>query len=208
MIVKFLSLCVLFFIIVIIPLPAAPVPEHFRFDSFTPEDGLANSSVSGIVQDGEGLIWIATQAGLNKFDGYTFTHYEHDPFNTNSLSHNLVQTMYLDSDDSLWLGTYGGLNHFDPVSESFTRYIHNPENESSLSNNIVTAIMRDAQGRLWVGTLDGLNRFKRGFRRFRTIFVLFGFGPVLCTYGNSRCNAGSQGAAVDRNPGRAVSVSS
>ncbi|WP_319415548.1 two-component regulator propeller domain-containing protein [Marispirochaeta aestuarii] len=141
------------------PLRAVPIPEHFRFDSFTTEDGLANSSVSRIIQDRDGIIWIATQAGLNKFDGYTFTHYEHDPFNENSLSHNLVQTMYLDGDGSLWVGTYGGLNHFDPVSDTFTRYINVPGDDTSLSNNIVTAVSRDTRGTLWVGTLGGLNRF-------------------------------------------------
>ena len=141
------------------PLRAVPIPEHFRFDSFTTEDGLANSSVSRIIQDRDGIIWIATQAGLNKFDGYTFTHYEHDPFDENSLSHNLVQTMYLDGDGSLWVGTYGGLNHFDPVSDTFTRYINVPGDDTSLSNNIVTAVSRDTRGTLWVGTLGGLNRF-------------------------------------------------
>ncbi|WP_319558928.1 two-component regulator propeller domain-containing protein [Marispirochaeta sp.] len=139
-------------------LHAVPIPENFRFDSFTTEDGLANSSVSRIVQDNEGIIWIATQAGLNKFDGYAFTHYEHDPFDSSSLSHNLIQTMYVDRDGVLWLGTYGGLNRFDPVTESFTRYIHDPDDDTSLSNNVVTAIVRDSGGNLWVGTLDGLNR--------------------------------------------------
>ena len=148
------------------PLRAVPIPEHFRFDSFTTKDGLANSSVSRIIQDREGIIWIATQAGLNKFDGYTFTHYEHDPFNANSLSHNLVQTMYLDVDGSLWLGTYGGLNHFDPVSGVFTRHINDPGDETSLSNNIVTAITRDTEGSLWVGTLGGLNRFDEEHKLF------------------------------------------
>jgi ligand-binding sensor domain-containing protein/signal transduction histidine kinase/CheY-like chemotaxis protein len=140
------------------PLLMAQLPAQLRFSHITTRDGLSSSSVSGILQDRQGIIWIATQAGLNRYDGYTFKTYENDPFNRNSLSHNLIQTMYLDDDGIIWLGTYGGLNRFDPVSENFTFYARKPEDPQSLSNNVVVAINRDAEGSLWVGTLEGLNR--------------------------------------------------
>ncbi len=140
------------------PMLMAQLPGQLRFSHLTTRDGLSSSSVSGIIQDRQGIIWIATQAGLNRYDGYKFKTYENDPFNRNSLSHNLIQTMYLDDDGIIWLGTYGGLNRFDPVSEEFTFFDRTPEDPHSLSNNVVVAITRDAEGALWVGTLEGLNR--------------------------------------------------
>lgn len=133
-------------------------PEQVRFDLLSVQDGLPNSSISGIVQDPHGFMWFSTQAGLSRYDGYEFVTYEHDPSDTNSLSHNLIQTIYMDTDGTLWLGTYGGLNHFDPTTETFRVFEHDPNDPDSLSNNVVVAITRDAVGDLWVGTLNGLNR--------------------------------------------------
>ncbi|MFW5693850.1 MAG: ligand-binding sensor domain-containing protein [Alkalispirochaeta sp.] len=93
---------------------AEPVPQAMRFDSLDLSDGLVSGSVSGIVQDPRGFIWLSTQAGLNRYDGYDMITIENDPFDANSLSNNLIQSTYLESDGSLWLGTYGGLDHFDP----------------------------------------------------------------------------------------------
>lgn len=132
--------------------------QTVRFDALTLSDGLVSGSVSGIVQDDRGFIWLSTQAGLNRYDGYGMLTFANDPFDTNSLSNNLIQSTYLDSDGSLWLGTYGGLDHFDPQTETFTSYRHDSEAADSLSNDVVVAIARDATGALWVGTLDGLNR--------------------------------------------------
>lgn len=134
------------------------VPRNVRLDSLSVEDGVVSASVSGITQDAHGFIWIATQSGLSRYDGYTMTTYQNDPFAAESLSNNLVQTIFRDDDDTLWLGTYGGLDHFNHDTGTFTHYRHDPEDEESISNNVVVAVTRDRDGRLWVGTLDGLNR--------------------------------------------------
>ncbi len=53
-------------------------------------------------------MWIGTEGGLNKYDGYNFTVYQHDPYNPNSLSNNHVTDLYEDSDGMLWIATHGG----------------------------------------------------------------------------------------------------
>jgi len=149
---------------------ADSLPSKISFDHLGITDGLSSSSISKIIQDKQGFIWMATQSGLNRYDGYTIKRYEHDPFDANSLSHNLIQTMYYDKDGIFWIGTYGGLNRFDPEKEKFEVYKHNAENPASLSNNVVVSIARDVSGNLWVGTLDGLNRFDeqtKGFVRYK-----------------------------------------
>src|SRR6056297_2411682 len=147
-------------ILLVVPVAADPLAGGIRFDRLGVSDGLSSSSVSSIVQDEEGFIWFGTQSGLNRYDGYSIERFEHDPFDRNSLSHNLVQTMHYDrTADVLWLGTYGGLNRFEPGTGDFTLYDNRHDDPRSLSNNVVVAIEHDADGELWVGTLEGLNRF-------------------------------------------------
>jgi len=134
--------------------------EDLRFDYLNAQKGLSHSSVSSITQDPYGFIWLGTQEGLNRFDGENFKIYHHDPYNTNSLSHNLIQTMYQDGDD-LWLGTYSGLNLLHIPTEKVTRYLHIPEKDNSLSDEVVVSISNDSDNHLWVGTLNGLNKLHK-----------------------------------------------
>ncbi len=140
------------------------------FASIDYRDGLSSSSVSSIVQDSSGFLWFGTQNGLNRYDGTSFKLFENDPFNANSLSHNLIQTMFLDSDDVIWIGTYGGLNRFDTKTESFTAFHADHNTNDSLSNDLVISIFRDSRGNLWVGTIKGLNILDEKTGRFRRFF--------------------------------------
>ncbi|OHD26186.1 MAG: hypothetical protein A2Y38_26765 [Spirochaetes bacterium GWB1_59_5] len=130
-----------------------------RFINTGMREGLANASVSSMVQDAAGFIWIGTQGGLHRWDGRSFTLYENEPFDTSSLPHNLIQTLYMDDDGvTIWLGTYGGLARFDTKTGTFSSWAHDADNPASLANDVVVSIGRDGEGRLWVGTLDGLER--------------------------------------------------
>ena len=132
--------------------------DKAAFNILSIKDGLPNASVSGIVQDSKGFIWMTTQGGLCRYDGSGFKVYENEPFDENSISGDLIQTIFLDKDDVLWLGTYNGLNRFDPATERFERFRFSTDSATSLSNDLVITIARDAKGRLWAGTLNGLNR--------------------------------------------------
>jgi signal transduction histidine kinase/DNA-binding NarL/FixJ family response regulator/streptogramin lyase len=93
-------------------------------------------------------------------DAGRFTHYQNDPGDPHSLSHNIVRSLYVDNSGTLWIGTFGGgLNRFDSKTEDFVRYLHDPDNPSSLSDNTVMSIFEDSSGELWIATLGGLNRF-------------------------------------------------
>ncbi len=134
------------------------VDDAAAFTILSLKDGLPNASVSGLLQDQRGFIWMSTQGGLCRYDGSGFRVYENHPFDEGSLSGDLVQTIYLDSSDRLWVGTYAGLNRFEPETERFVHYRFAEDDPTSLSNDLVIAICRDARGALWVGTLNGLNR--------------------------------------------------
>ena len=121
----------------------------FRFDRIDSRDGLAGNSVSGVIQDKRGFIWFATQDGLNRYDGKTFRLFEHEPFNPESLPHNLIQTIYYDeTEDLIWLGTYRGVCILDPVTErlSYPVLNDNPAALDKISLGVITAIEKDMAG--------------------------------------------------------------
>ncbi|RQW05951.1 MAG: hybrid sensor histidine kinase/response regulator [Calditrichaeota bacterium] len=158
-----------FFICLLFSLPGESI-HTFRLDHLTISDGLPNSSVSAVVQDSRGFMWFGTQSGLARYDGYGFTIYLNDPFDSNSLPHNQIQTMFMDENNVLWIGTYNGLSRFDIELGTFTNYPSLDDDASSLSNNVVVAIGKDSAGRLWVGTLNGLNRFNEEEDTFSRFF--------------------------------------
>src|SRR6478735_6592141 len=103
----------------LVVLAAAPaLPQggpNIPFVRLSLEDGLSQARVGAIVQDSEGFIWLGTQEGLNRYDGYTFQVFLHDPEKPRSLSHNSVQCLLVDRQQRLWVGTEGGgLNRFEP----------------------------------------------------------------------------------------------
>ncbi len=142
--------------------------NKFRFERISVEDGLSHSMVYSITQDRMGFVWFATQHGLNKYNGYEFTVFTHNPYDSTSLSNNDVSYVYEDRDGQFWLSTWGGgVNAFDPKSERFVRYQHRVGDTTSLADDRVQHIFEDRQGVLWMGTMDGLSRLDRATGKFR-----------------------------------------
>lgn len=80
---------------------------------------LSCSLIKNIVQDAYGFIWIGTENGLNKFDGWTFTNYFHDDRDSTSLLNNLVESLLCDSQGNFWVGSGNGLQLYSPYKDSF-----------------------------------------------------------------------------------------
>ena len=139
--------------------------------SLSTADGLSQAAVHAIAQDQQGFMWFGTQEGLNRFDGYRFEVYTHDPDDPDSISSDYIETLYVDRDGTLWVGTAsGGLNRLDQATGKFVHFLHDPNDAESLSHNHVRAILEDASGVIWVGTDGGgLNRFDADTRRFERL---------------------------------------
>jgi ligand-binding sensor domain-containing protein len=142
-----------------------------HFDRLDLQEGLSQSTATCILQDSQGFLWVGTEDGLNRYNGYGFTTFKPRPGDAKSLSNAQVWAIHEARDGALWVGTYGGLNRYDRATGSFTSFQHNAADPRSLSSNYVRAICEDSQGVLWVGTKDGLNRMlltERGveFERF------------------------------------------
>jgi diguanylate cyclase (GGDEF)-like protein len=137
------------------------IAHNIQFSTLSVPDGLSQATVNAITQDQQGFVWLGTQEGLNRYDGYEFKVYEQDSAEPHSLSHDWVWTVYTDNDGRLWIGTDGGgLSRYEPDADNFTHFRHNPNDPASLSGDRVRVIYQDRQGVFWIGTDgNGLNRF-------------------------------------------------
>ncbi len=131
--------------------------KKLYFRRFNQEQGLSQSSVYSITQDQNGFIWLATGKGLNRFDGYDFINFYHNPNNKNSLSHNRVLDVEVDKWNRLWLATNAGVNCYDQQSEKFYHFHSEKNNPNSISEEMVKDVLIDRRGYLWVATRSGLN---------------------------------------------------
>jgi len=142
------------------------------FEHFNIRDGLSDGRVDCILQDSYGFLWFGTQDGLNRYDGYNFTVYDHDIYDSTSISSSWIRCIYEDKSKNLWIGTEGGgLNRYDRVTGHFTRWSNEPFNPGGLTNNFVRTILEDSYGILWIGTRSGMVQFdwkKNIFIPFRT----------------------------------------
>src|SRR6187397_548127 len=101
--------CLLFLIIT--PAILCSQDSRFRIEQITTRDGLSQNSVYSILQDSRGFMWFGTRDGLDKYDGYTFLSYRHDPLDSTSISDYVITAIAEDSVGSIWAGTSaGGLN--------------------------------------------------------------------------------------------------
>ncbi len=141
-----------------------------RFHRISIEEGLSQSVVNAMAQDKTGFLWLGTENGLNRYDGYSFTVFNPDPSDPGSLSDGWVTALLADTDGSVWVGTMqGGLNWYNPATGKFTRFQNDPENATSLTAGSVTSIYRDREGNLWVGTSKGLNRWDPAANSFTRV---------------------------------------
>lgn len=132
-------------------------PENIFFQTISVDDGLSQSSVFSVLQDKRGFIWLGTNDGLNRYDGYRFVVYKPDPENNHSITGNRIFVIYEDKQGTLWVGTEGGLNRYDRARDRFDAYVHNDNDPKSLINNQVHSICEDKAGRLWIGTRRGIS---------------------------------------------------
>ncbi len=144
-----------------------------QFHRLTMEDGLSQSTIFAISQDKTGYLWFGTQDGLNKYDGYKFTHYKNQSSSTYELSDNNIIALLVDHRGTLWIGTEGGgLNCFDPALETFKHYRNDSANPGSVSSDYITSLFEDSKGTIWVGTEEnGINRMGQSTGIFHRIHL-------------------------------------
>lgn len=135
--------------------------NSYSFENISELDGLGNNNVLFVTQDSKGFIWVGTEGGLNRYDGYRFKQYKHDPTDSLSISDNYVTSLYEMSEDKYLVGTMEGLNIFNPQLGTFRSY--NLEKTEFENYNWVTTIIPSKFGGVWIGTRSGLYRYLENY---------------------------------------------
>lgn len=185
-------------------------PEKIPFTRLSIEDGLSHSFVNCIVQDKQGFIWIGTEDGLNRFDGYTFEVFRPLPGNRNSPYDQNITHLFSDSHGYIWIGMKnGGISRFDPQKGVFETFLHNPKDPSSIGNHYIainiygiptTGFLEDPSGKIWIGTRDGIscyNYAESNFKQFShqkndPLSILPGIVSVMYIDRNGQLWAGTE----------------
>lgn len=135
---------------------------QITFSYISINDGLSQSTVFSIAQDKLGNMWFATYDGVNKYDGYTFTVYQHDENNPNSIANDISRIVMTDSSGRVWIGTRDGLSYYDEKKDNFQNFSY----ERNGKRLQVNGIMELSPERLLVSTLEGLTVFDIPTSRF------------------------------------------
>lgn len=128
--------------------------KHY-FKHYQVEQGLSHNTVYCIAQDNRGFMWFGTKDGLNRFDGYAYKTFRHDPRDKKSLSNNIVHALSTDAEGNLWVGTDNGLDKFDFKTEGFEHIYYD-------SRKSVRKIVQDTHNNCWFVTGEALIRFNKG----------------------------------------------
>jgi ligand-binding sensor domain-containing protein/signal transduction histidine kinase len=159
--------------------------QSLNFDHYLVADGISQSEILNIHQDAEGYIWIGTQNGLNRFDGYTFEKFFYEPSDNHSISNSWIFDFTEDPDGGIWLGTKRGLNIFDKKTGWFSVVPHKDQN-SIIPDNFVYGIIADSTS-VYINTppvLTILNRVTGSLEAFKDDYdydgILYDVGdPII-----------------------------
>lgn len=137
---------------------AVQVDATFRRVAFA--DDVPAHVCSALAQDRDGFLWVGTQGGLVRYDGYEARVFRAQPNDPHALGGSYVRALLATSDGRLWVGTFSaGVSVYDPVRETFTRYAqHPPGSSTGLSHDRVEGLAEDHDGHVWVATHEGLDR--------------------------------------------------
>jgi len=155
-------------LVAIVVLAKLTFAQQLRFKHLTSEDGLSTVFVRSVIQDDKGFIWLGTQDGLNKYDGFRFKVFRKNPTSDASLPSSDIYTVRKISPSLLVVGTHDGLGFFNPVNETCLRMKKNyPE-----LDRLITAVGLLNDSTVLAGTDEGLYTVNRNTRLMQT--SLFG----------------------------------
>ena len=163
----------LFYVLLLICLPQLRTfSDHvpISFQHLFSTGGLSNNTVRAIAQDKNGFVWIATDEGLDRYDGIQYTVYKNSPSDPESISSNLILDLMFDHKGYCWVATDNGLNRLNPLTNHFTRFLFDDAGSGKPGVNFILALCEDAKGRIWIGTVNGLHVYSYETETFVNFF--------------------------------------
>lgn len=151
-----------FFIITLTNISEAQ--EHINFKHITIENGLSQSNAQTIYQDSNGYIWIGTNEGLNRYNGFEMKVYKADKDKKNTIINNYILSIQEDNEKNLWVGTNKGISKINLETEEITNYEHDEDGNTFFK---VRSILLTKRGTVLVITQDNVYMYDREFDKFK-----------------------------------------
>ena len=127
--------------------------KNLIFNNINIEQGISQSTIEDIFQDSEGYIWLGTNDGLNRYNGYEFKIYNYEEYQ-NSISHNGITDITEDKYGNIWVNTVSGVNKINKKTEKISNYT---EINGKIKEDSTTEIIVTKDNNILVGTYEGLN---------------------------------------------------
>ncbi len=132
-------------------LSTACMAQPYQFTGYSTKDGLSSNNTNAIVKDSQGFIWIATQNGLNRFDGNAFDNFYNNPADSTSIASNYVHSLFISHKNELWIGTESGICKYNAKTQQFSNYAPDTLVMPKIGQSFI-CINEDANNNIWVGS--------------------------------------------------------
>jgi serine phosphatase RsbU (regulator of sigma subunit)/ligand-binding sensor domain-containing protein len=151
--------------------PSVIAQENFVFENFSIPQGLSNPNINTIIEDKYGFLWLGTDDGLSRYDGYEFKVYKNNPSDSTSLPGNTINTISEDNEGNLWIGGSNVLAKYDSKNDNFISVKF--DRGQNLNQPIIYKIFIDEKNKIWIGTneygIHLLNPEKMNTKRIKFI---------------------------------------
>ncbi|PAJ75806.1 hypothetical protein CJF42_02890 [Pseudoalteromonas sp. NBT06-2] len=142
-----------------------------KVERLSPNEGLAQSYVSNLIVDKKGYLWIATQGGLNKYDGYQV---EAVLGPDNVLVDAIIDVIYQDSQGYIWISSLlKGVFRYNPDTAEFRQFVKSPTSESEIIYHAVYSVLDTGlKNTIWLGRGEDLVKLNTHTGKIQTVFKL------------------------------------
>lgn len=132
-------------------------PLKYNVSYLKVENGLCDNSINCIYKDKQGFMWIATSNGLDRYDGYEYTHYSTFAEQAaRRIKNNYINCIVEDESNKLWIGTESGIMSLDLMTEKIELFDNYTLENAKILSEAVQTLFKDNKGNIWVGYNDGL----------------------------------------------------
>lgn len=156
------------------------------FDRITMDSGLSSSSVTSILKDRTGYVWVGTTEGLNRYDGYTFKVFLPVPDCPESIQSSSIDKLFEDSDGGIWIFfSSGGISRYDRGSDTFLNFTKEWLRQQLRVYGSPTCFSASVPGHIFIGTENGMLEYdakEKKLVRLSPAGSVVSSSPVNCLY--------------------------
>lgn len=168
---KSLILFSLFFTFFINNLVRADI-DNLRLTRLSPNEGLSQGSVTSLLLDNNGFLWLATEGGLNFYDGYEVKYLKGPD---GIFSNSIISYLHQDTKGLIWISTlYSGLYSLNPQTMQYNKVLDTAVKANPNDVLEVIHMAEDAENNLWLAVSQKLMHYRRDTGKIETLFTLKG----------------------------------